>query len=175
MSDHFEQTIAEMQKTLADQEAEVLKTKEMINRIREYAGKPPLYSDAELRTSSQIGITRSDQFYGKPLAGSARSILEMRDASGAGPAAVRQLYESLIEGGYHFDTKSEANSIRSLRVSLSKNIAVFHKLPNGEFGLRVWYGNKVNLPKAKDTTQPTEAEPSEDGNGGDDDFADLVE
>lgn len=165
MSDHFDKSIAELQKTLAEQEGEVVKTKEMVNRLRDYAGKPPLYSDAELKSASHTGITRSDQFYAKPLAGSARSILEMRHESGVGPATAREIYEALVEGGFHFDTKSEANSIRSLRISLSKNIAVFHKLPNGEFGLRAWY---PKLPKGKNTLQPAEAETSEDGNDDDD-------
>lgn len=143
MSDHFEKTIAEMQKTLTNQESEVLKTKEMINRLCEFAGKPPLYSDAELQPSSQTGITRSDQFYGKALASSVRDILDMRNVSGVGPATVREIFEALKEGGYHFETKNDKNAMRGLRVSLSKNVGTFHKLPNGEFGLLAWY------PKAK--------------------------
>lgn len=173
MSDHYEKTIAEMQKTLAVQEGEVHKTKEMINRLCEFAGKSPLYSDSDLKPSGQIGVTRSDQFYGKPLARSVRQILEMRDASGAGPATVREIFEGLGEGAYKFETKNDKNAMRGLRVSLSKNIATFHKLPNGQFGLVAWYPN-IKQSKIKDPS-PSAAEAEAPDTEEDDDDESYLE
>ncbi len=141
MTDHFEQTIAEMQKKLKEQETEVIKTKDMINRLCEYAGKPIIYADNELETSTAIHSIQSDQFYGQPLAKSVRQILEMRKISDTGPATVKEIYEALMQGSYHFDTKNEQNAMRGLRISLTKNALVFHKLPNGRFGLVSWYPN----------------------------------
>jgi len=145
MSSHYDQTIAELQKKLREQEVEVIKTKDMINRLCEFAGKPVIYTDTELQPSAGVASIRSDQFYGQPLATAVRQILEMRQSADLGPATVRELYETLREGGYHFETKDEKNAMRGLRISLSKNVALFHKLPNGRFGLLSWY------PKAKRT------------------------
>jgi len=146
MSDHFEQTIAELQKTLVKQEQEVIKTKMMINSLCVYANKPPLFSDASLTTSEVSGITRTDQFYGKPLASAVREVLNIRQNSNIGPATVKEIYELLLEGGYSFDAKDAQNAQRNLRISLAKNVALFHKLPNGRFGLVSWY------PTVKDKT-----------------------
>jgi len=141
MSDHFEQTIAEMQNKLKEQEREVIKTKDMINRLCEYANKPIIYSDAELEASTAIHSMQTDQFYGQPLAKSVRQILEMRKSANLGPATVKELYQALIQGGFAFETKNEQNAMRGLRISLTKNALVFHKLPTGRFGLIAWYPN----------------------------------
>ena len=166
MSDHFEQTIAELQKKLREQEQEVSKTKDMINRLCEFAGKPPLYAGSDVNVSVGISVIRSDQFYGQPLARAVRQVLEMRNVSGAGPASVKDIYEILKQGGYLFDTKSDLNAMRGLRVSLTKNAALFHKLPNGQFGLVAWYPkiqarNKQELAPEDEDEQESEAANSE--------------
>ncbi|MCK4705812.1 MAG: hypothetical protein KAT90_10045 [Gammaproteobacteria bacterium] len=150
MSDHFEQTIAELQKKLQVQEAEVIKSKDMINRLCEFAGKPAIYADADLNTAPVITSIQTDEFYGQPLAKSVRNVLEMRKVSNLGPATVKEIYETLMHGGYRFETTNAQNAQRGLRISLAKNVAVFHKLPNGRFGLLSWYpGIKLK----KTTTQ----------------------
>ena len=148
MTDHFEQTIAELQKKLREQEQEIGKTKDMINRLCEFAGKPRMYADIESGVSAIPTVIRSDMFYGQPLARAVRQILDMRQAAGSGPASVKELYETLKVGGYSFETKNDLNAMRGLRVSLTKNVALFHKLPNGLFGLLAWYP-KVKAPRNK--------------------------
>jgi hypothetical protein len=56
-----------------------------------------------------------------------------------GPATVKEIYDALKAGGYKFETKNDANAMRNLRISLTKNTSIFHKLPGGEFGLNEWY------------------------------------
>lgn len=34
-------------------------------------------------------------------------------------------------------------------MSLSKNTAIFHRLPNGMFGLKKWYGEAIEKKKSK--------------------------
>jgi hypothetical protein len=86
-------------------------------------------------------IVRSDEFYGQPLATAIRAVLEKRKGAGIGPAAVRDIYDTLGSGGFKFEAKDEDNAIRGLRQSLTKNSSTFHKLPNGLYGLLEWYPN----------------------------------
>lgn len=161
MSDHIEATIAEFQKKLHEQEREVIKTKQMINQLCEFAGKPPIYNDTDMEPSAAQGLIRSDQFYGQPLATAVRKALEMRKA--IGPATVKDIYELLKQGGYAFETSNDANAMRNLRISLSKNVALFHKLPNGRFGLTAWYPNIKKGKSAKSEAAATmQADENED-------------
>jgi hypothetical protein len=139
MSNPIEEAIALLQRKLKEQEREVSKTKETINRLCEAAGKPAIYADTDVSAGVVMAVTRADQFYGQPLATAVRQILEMRHAAGTGPATVKEIYETLKQGGYSFETKNDLNAMRGLRVSLTKNVALFHKLPNGQFGLVAWY------------------------------------
>src|SRR6266540_1433883 len=99
MSEHIRQTIADLQAHLQQQEQEALDTKRLINNLCKRAGMPPIYGDAELVASSGPSLSiRSDQFYGQPLAGSIREILEMRRALKQGPATVNEIYDALVMG-----------------------------------------------------------------------------
>jgi hypothetical protein len=140
MSDPIQQAIAKLQAKLHEQERAVVKTKMVINQLCEVVGLPLIYSDAEeeARDSATLSI-RSDQFYGQPLAAAIRTILELRRKQDRGPATVNEIYASLVEGGFAFDTRNEENAKRGLRVSLTKNSVTFHKLPNGKYGLLEWY------------------------------------
>jgi hypothetical protein len=148
MSDHVRQTIADLQKSLIEDERKVLDKKRLINSLAEHAGMARIYSDTELQSGPSMNLAiQSDQFYGQPLASSIRSILEMRRALQQGPATINEIHAALLEGNYAFDTKNEENAKRGLRISMSKNTSLFHKLPNGKFGLLEWYPN-AKQPKA---------------------------
>jgi hypothetical protein len=147
VSDHIRQTIAELQKALIEDQKKVLDKKHLINQLAELAGMGRIYPDAELQGGPSLNLAiQSDQFYGQPLASSIRTILELRKALNQGPATINEIYSSLIEGGFAFETKNEENAKRGLRISITKNSDVFHKLPNGKFGLVIWYPN-VKQPK----------------------------
>ena len=151
MSEHLKQTIADLQSELHEQERNVTETKRLINQLCKRAELPPMYADAELEARNGVGLSiRSDQFYGQALSTAIREILEMRKALNRGPASVNELYDDLIKGGYKFDTKNEDNSKRGLRISLTKNTSIFHKLPNGGFGLLEWYPNAKTAKKRED-------------------------
>ena len=79
----------------------------------------------------------------------------MRQATNQGPATVREIYETLTQGGYQFDAKDETNAMRGLRISLGKNTQKFHKLPNGVFGLVAWYPN-LKVPQRGNATADEE-------------------
>lgn len=170
MSEHIRQTIADLQKRLAEDEQKVIDNKRLINQLSEMAGLPRPYPDSELSLNAGPSLTiRADQFYGQPLATAIREILEMRRALNQGPATINEIYAGLTEGGFAFDTKNPENAKRGLRISISKNTAVFHKLPgSGRIGLREWYPNIKAQKGQKDTSDnDTESEggdEEEDGN-----------
>lgn len=139
MSDHIKQTIAELQTKLREQEDGVALTKRMINDLCKLAGLEPIYAESAAESKPGVSVIRGDQFYGRGLSTVVREYLEMRRASNLGPAAVSEIHEALVRGGFKFETKNAANAIRGLRQSLTKNSATFHKLPGGEYGLLEWY------------------------------------
>jgi hypothetical protein len=119
-------------------EAQLAENKRTVNRLCARAGRPPRYPEAENGSGAQVGIIRADQYYGQPLAAAVRNILEGRKLAGLGSATVREIYETLLKGGFQFEAKDE-NAQRGLRQSLTKNSQTFHKLPNGTYGLLEWY------------------------------------
>lgn len=157
MSDHIQQTIADLQAKLSEQESAVVKTKRLINQLCEMSGAPPMYQDTEIHESGGLALSiQGDQFYGQPLSTCIRQILEMRKALRQGPATVNEIYADLTRGNYQFETKSEDNAKRGLRISLTKNTAIFHKLPNGKFGLLEWYPNAKSTKQQRDETDQDE-------------------
>jgi hypothetical protein len=148
------ETIAKLSAEITAEEAATRRKKETVNTLCSILGQAPAYALEEQKASLPTSI-RSDQFYGQPLASAVRTILEMRKQRGLGAAQNGEIYDALKAGGYEFDTKSEDIARKSLRNSLAKNTALFHKLPNGQFGLLSWYPN-VKKPKA--SSQPVEEE-----------------
>jgi hypothetical protein len=152
---------------LKDQEASVIETKRSINAIFKAANEPPMFPESELDGGSKARSLsiQSDQFYGQPLATSIRDILEMRRALKQGPATVGEIFDALVQGGFKFETKNEDNSKRGLRISLTKNTAIFLKLPNGRFGLIEWYPNvrqsRTNHSAAEEQSEPEGEEEAE--------------
>jgi hypothetical protein len=146
MSKTVDQVISELAAEITADEASLRKKKETVNTLCGVVGRPPTYviDAGSAPIPTQI---RSDQFYGQPLAASVRTILEMRRAQNLGAAQVADIHAALTAGGYEFDTKSDDIARKSLRNSLAKNTALFHKLPNGQFGLVSWYPN-AKKPKA---------------------------
>jgi hypothetical protein len=132
---------------LREQEAQVAETKIAINAMCKVAGMPVMFPDAGSASGAGTSF-RSDQFYGQALTTVVRDILNARKAQNLGAASVGEIYDAMTAGGYKFETANVENAKRVLRISLTKNSAVFHKLPNGDYGLREWYPNlKEGRPK----------------------------
>ena len=155
----FQAAIDELEKDIFELERKRNGLIDAANILREKAGLPPRDSNGseggDGRTSRSGGVTQSigsDQFYGKRMGAAAREYLEMRKASGAGPAKPRDIYEALKAGGYEFRGKDETNQMVVLRTTLRKSSQMFHKLPNGLWGLRAWY---PSVKEAKESEQAT--------------------
>lgn len=155
MSTDADGVIADLQAKLAPLEAEVIEKKKLINLLCSQYGREPIYNDAALSVTQAVQPFKSDEFYGKPLSGCMRKILEHRKLSGGeGPATPRDIYQALIAGGFEFEAKNEQNALTGMRISLRKSSRIFHRLPDGKrYGLLEWY------PKAKTSkSKPDEAE-----------------
>lgn len=139
MAGEFDPAIQRLIEDIKELENGLREKQRMVNQLCKYAGRPEMYAIADGESSQTVGSIRPDQFYGKPLATAMREYLDMRGASQMGAATAREIFDALTRGGFKFDTKDEANAIRGMRQSLTKNSSTFHKLPNSTYGLREWY------------------------------------
>jgi hypothetical protein len=124
---------------LEEQTRSVVETKKMINSLRQIMGEEPLFQGEELQASvADLSPSRPDLYYGKPLAAACRDYLERRKRA----CMADEILKGLEEGGFDFEPLGwkEKDRLRSLSISLAKNTAIFHRLPNnGAFGLLAWY------------------------------------
>lgn len=162
MTDHFSLTVASLQQKIQEHEQSILKIKKTINQLAEVEGHAPVYADADLQVSSSAPSQfRPDQFFGKPLAGSVKAVLEQRQKMNLGAASPDDLYTALVAGGYDFGTPSETNAKRILAISLGKNM-LFQRTPNGHWGMRKWYNKSAKRKGDTETESGGEAEQEND-------------
>ena len=112
MSDHIEKTIADYLGMIREAEAKVQRMKSAVNDLCELADKDPIFDDSDLEApeSGPRSVSyRSDEFYGKPLATSAKQILEDRSRANLGAIPFDDLFHTLAEFGYDFKGKDEKN------------------------------------------------------------------
>jgi hypothetical protein len=133
MSDELKPAVSALQRKLEQQIQGVTETKKAINILLKMMDEPPMYADDD----SGSGVIRPDQFYGKQFATAAAEYLSMRKV--ASPPS--DILKGLKDGGFDFDVMGwrEKDLLRPLAISLAKNVARFHKLKNGSFGLKSWY------------------------------------
>jgi hypothetical protein len=160
MSDELGPAVTALQRKLEEQLQAVAETKKTINMLLKMMDQQPLYEDTASETS---GAIRADQYYGKPLATAAQDYLAMRKQA----CQPEDIMRGLLAGGFDFDVMGwkEADRLRSLSMSLAKNVAKFHRLKNGSFGLRTWYDDDFlkkatarRLVRAEGMNEPAEVE-----------------
>jgi hypothetical protein len=157
---HVRKTLEELVAEIDTVEREQVKRRILANGLCERMGEEPRYPDVEPKaTSGAFGIP-SDLYYTKPLATSARDVLQRRKSVGLGAMPLDDLYAMMVRGGFKFDAKNDGNAKRALSTALSKN-PVFTKLPNDDIGLTEWY----DLP-ARAKTKATKTEQAQTENGG---------
>jgi hypothetical protein len=152
MSDDItEAAIAKLERSIEDYEQKIRALRTAINTMCEDVGQPPRYGDATTVVvsagagSAKISKIQDDTFYGKKQTAAMREYLEMRKVQGAGPATPREIYEALKMGGYQFESKHETVALVGLRALLRTQPNVFHKLPQGTYGLTAWYPDAKRL------------------------------
>jgi hypothetical protein len=170
MSDDYAPAIAVFERMLADAERKAAEARSAINALLREQGLGPRYPD-EGRPGSAGGIVlsgsgqlsgatptqlRRDTFYGKKQMTAIRELLEMRRASGEGPATPKEVVAALKAGGYKFEAKSDDIALIGVRALMRKATTVFHKLPGtSAYGLTSWYPNaKAVEAPAKSSKRP---------------------
>lgn len=165
MDEHLLKTLDQAKRKLSEQEAAVVSTKKFINQLCEFGGVPPLYANVEPASNgSGLGSIRADTFYGKSVTTAAREYLEMRRGSGLGAASHTDIIDALKTGGFDFTSISADETVaqRGVAITLAKNSSIFHKLPNGNWGLLIWYPEaKERKQKRSDDNGKPPAEPTD--------------
>jgi hypothetical protein len=148
MNNEIANTIEVLAEKVRTKEDEAAKLKKLVNELCSEVGLPLRYENVADSPSGGLTI-RSDQFYGVAITTAIRHYLEKRKASNQGPASVSVIYEALRGGGYKFETANDDNAKVTIRNNLRKSSSIFHRLPNGDYGLLSWYPN-AKAPKPDD-------------------------
>ena len=168
MTNSLDAAIDELTDKLQNQMNEISETKRAINVLLRMTGKEPMFPDEspeQVRAALNID---PDQYYGRPLATVVQEYLDNRKkATGKQAIDVSEILKALEQGGFDFKAAGwrENDRLRSLSISLAKNNKVFHRLPNGMFGLLSWYPD-VTAKKERNAEKPeatTEADKEPEG------------
>lgn len=141
MADHTElmPAINMLQQELDDAERQAAGIRDALNLLRKRAGLGPIAANAVAGQPAGITQIKSDTFYGKRQQTAVREYLEMRKLQDLGPAKPREIFEALKAGGFQYETKDDNVAMVGLRALLRKRTGIFHKMPNGSYGLTSWY------------------------------------
>ena len=150
MSDDVINTVEALAHKVRAKEEEANKLKKLVNELCAETGVQIRYPDIS-ETGTTLAAIRPDQFYGQTLTAAIRNYFERRKASGLGAASVAEIFKAIRDGGYKFETNSEDNAKISVGNALRKTSSIFHRLPNGHYGLLAWYPSA----KAKPESAPT--------------------
>jgi hypothetical protein len=158
MDEKLNAAVEVLLRKLEEQTRSVLETKKMINSLRQMMGEEPLFGDSELQaTSNGDTLVRPDQYYGKPLSTAVRDYLERRKTA----CTAEDILKGIAQGAFDFDALGwePKTRVRSLAITLAKNTAVFHRLPNGTFGLLSWYPEVAKRKAEHEKGQELKVEP----------------
>lgn len=159
---------------IAELERKANAYKVAVNLLCGKDGLPPMFPDSggggsgngvvgpirDRESVSSLPQIMSDTFYGKPQQTAVREFLGYRKASGAGPAKPAEILDGLRAGGYQVEAKNDEIALVGLRAMLRKRTNIFHKLPNGAWGLKEWYPNAKS---SKDAAEKGSAAPKDSG------------
>jgi hypothetical protein len=167
VTNNLEAAIGDLTEKLQKQMNDVSETKRAINVLLRMVGKEPMFPD---ESPEQVGAALNiepDQYYGRPLATCVQEYLEnRRKTTGKKAIQVEDILTALTQGGFDFKAQGwrDNDRLRSLSISLAKNTKVFHRLPNGWFGLLSWYPDVVAKKEQKEKSEPvTEAAAEPEG------------
>lgn len=158
MTNNLEAAINDLTAKLQQQMNDVSETKKAINVLLKMVGKEPMFPD---ENAEQVGASfniEPDQYYGRPLATAVQEYLESRrKATGKKAIELGDILKALEQGGFDFKAQGwrDNDRLRSLSISLAKNTKVFHRLPNGWFGLLSWYPDVVAKKEPKEKPNNT--------------------
>jgi hypothetical protein len=139
MAHDLDPAIATLERRREEALQNVAELERTINMLCKEAGQPPRYAETTTSSGAKLIQISDDTFYGQKQTPAMRTYLEMRRAQGVGPATVREIYEAIKSGGYVFEAKEVETALVGMRALLRTQPQVFHRLPQGTWGLTAWY------------------------------------
>ena len=158
MNDELSSAIDILTAKVRTKEEDLNRLKKTVNELCAEAGldiRYPGISDGAAAQSEILG----DAYYGQTLTAAIRNYLERRKASGLSTATVQEIHKAIKEGGYKFDTENELNQKISVGNAIRKTSSIFHRLPNGQFGLLSWYPGAKAKPENEVASKPESIKP----------------
>src|SRR4051812_18956635 len=80
-------------------ERQIAKKRSTVNDLCEHIGDHPMYAEVSPAATANLGIT-SGLYFTKPLATSARDVLQRRHLAGLGAMPLDELYRAMLKGGF---------------------------------------------------------------------------
>lgn len=151
MPHDLDPAIAAFERRREEALANVAEYERTINTLCKEAGYPPRYSEISASNAMKVTQIADDTFYGQKQTPAIRMYLEMRKAQGLGPATPREIYEAIKLGGYVFEAKDAEVALVGMRALLRTQTHIFHRLPQGTWGLTAWY---PDAKKPKEESKP---------------------
>ncbi len=87
----------------------------------------------------------------------------MHGGSNRGPAGVRTFAASRRRGDNFCSAVQPHTNVSGLRISITKNTAVLHRIPSGRVGLTEWYPNARSLKPKKVGASTDDVDAADDG------------
>ena len=161
MNNDISNTIDVLTARVRAKEDEANKLKRLVNELCAEVGIQILFPGVSDQ-SAATGPIRSDEYYGQTLTAAIRNYLERRKTAGSGAASVSEIFSAIKEGGYKFESRNDENAKTSVGNALRKTSSIFHRLPNGNFGLLIWYPGAKAKPEDESPIKKraTKAKPS---------------
>lgn len=162
MNSSLRAAIKELQAQVEQKAEELVTLKRTVNLLCANLQEQPIYPDADEPGTGSRAVS-AHEYYGKSPLVAARMYLDMVGE----PVPVEEILDALERGGFDFEDQGwdEKTRLRALAISLSKNTAIFHRLPNGTYGLIKWYPAK-QAKKSKSAADATSAASDSDEDAG---------
>ncbi len=147
MASRFQDAIDELVAEITTKVREVSELKRTVNLLLAKGGQQPMYEEVEEETvRGGVAGLRPDQFYGKSPTLAAREYLDLRGQA----VPPDEIVTAMERGGFDFKAQgwtTVENRVRNLAISMGKNTGIFHRLPNGFYGLTKWYPDAPKKPR----------------------------
>jgi len=131
--------ISELEAEVRSDEDALRTKKQLVNELRAEVGAAPAYAAQEFEPILRGLAPGLSLFDVLPLAACVKRVLEQRDTCGLGPAAVEDIFGTLVRGGFDFTVvsgKGRHEQLRGLAITLSRNPKWFVRAPDGKWGLK---------------------------------------
>ncbi|HOX59613.1 MAG TPA: hypothetical protein P5205_21280 [Candidatus Paceibacterota bacterium] len=131
--------VSELEIEVRRQEVALRDKKRLVNDLCMEIGAAPAYGAQELEPVMRELAPGVSLFDVLPLDACVKRVLEQRDRYGLGPATVRDIFGTLLRGGFDFtlvSSKGRCEQLRALAFMLSRNRRVFVRRRDGKWALK---------------------------------------